>query len=53
MNSLQIKRFLLSTSLFLTLIFSAFGQLSPLQVDSLVTDAMDKFNVAGVAVAIV
>lgn len=53
MDSLQMKRFLLSTSLFLTLIFSAFGQLSPLQVDSLVTDAMDKFNVAGVAVAIV
>ncbi|WP_417854981.1 serine hydrolase [Xanthomarina gelatinilytica] len=53
MDSLQMKRFLLSTSLFLTLIFCAFGQLSPLQVDSLVTDAMDKFNVAGVAVAIV
>lgn len=53
MDSLQMKRFLLSTSLFLTLIFSTFGQLSSLQVDSLVTDAMDKFNVAGVAVAIV
>ncbi|HCY81744.1 MAG TPA: serine hydrolase, partial [Xanthomarina gelatinilytica] len=53
MDSLQMKRFLLSTSLFLTLIFSAFGQLSSLQVDSLVTDTMDKFNVAGVAVAIV
>lgn len=53
MDSLQMKRFLLSTSLFLTLIFSAFGQLSSVKIDSLVSDAMDKFKVAGVAVAIV
>jgi len=53
MKSLQKKYLILSISLIITLTFSAFGQLSSVKIDSLVSDAMDKFKVAGVAVAIV
>src|SRR5690606_1849686 len=53
MKSLQKKYLILSISLIITLTFSAFGQLSSVKIDRLVSDAMDKFNVAGVAVAIV
>lgn len=53
MKSLQKKYLILSISLIITLTFSAFGQLSSVKIDSLVSDAMDKFKVAGVAVAII
>ncbi len=45
--------FLISTLLFSIFSMAGFGQLSTREVDRLVEDAMEKFNVAGVAVGIV
>ena len=53
MTFLKSHRLLLSISLFFLLNLSAFAQLTSNDVDKLVNDAMDKFEVAGVAVAIV
>lgn len=53
MKLVKFNPYLLAFGLFLILNISAFAQLNSQQVDSLVNDAMVKFKVAGVAVAIV
>ncbi|MCX7550652.1 serine hydrolase [Xanthomarina sp. F2636L] len=53
MKPIKSNPFTLSLCLFFVLNISVFAQLSSVQVDSLVNDALDKFKVAGVAVAIV
>ncbi|MEO8932868.1 MAG: serine hydrolase [Xanthomarina sp.] len=53
MTFLKTNKYFLSLSLFFLLNISVFAQLTPSQVDDLVEDAMEKFKVAGVAVAIV
>lgn len=53
MKSLKPNQYLSSFILFFVLNISIFAQLTSPQIDSLVNDAMEKFKVAGVAVAIV
>jgi CubicO group peptidase (beta-lactamase class C family) len=53
MKTLNFKNFFLAVSLLFLTTNSLFAQLTSSQIDSLVIDAMSKFEVAGTAVAIV